>query len=54
MNDVLLNENQRKALREIIDSEPGFKAQGIVGEFIDLWLVSEVLVKKADYVSERR
>ncbi len=46
MNDSLLNENQRKALREIIDSEPGFKAQGVIGEFLDLWLVCEVLVKK--------
>jgi len=46
MNDSLLNENQRRALREIIDSDPGFKAQGVIGEFLDLWLICEVLVKK--------
>lgn len=46
MTEILLTENQKKALREIADSSPGFKSQGVVGEFIDLWLVCEVLVKK--------
>jgi hypothetical protein len=46
MNENQLTEHQCKALREIIGSEPGFKVQGIIGEFMDLWLVCEVLVKK--------
>lgn len=46
MTDSRLTESQRNALREVIASEPGFKAQGAIGEFLDLWLVCEVLVKK--------
>jgi len=41
-----LSDKQLKELKEIEALEPGFKKQGKVGAFIDLWVVCEVLAKK--------
>lgn len=46
MSSKLLTTQQLKALQLVAESDPGFKAQGKLGEFLDSWLVCEVLTKK--------
>lgn len=46
MNSKALTPQQLKALQLVVDSDPGFKAQGKLGEFLDSWLICEVLAKK--------
>jgi hypothetical protein len=46
MNSKVLTTQQFKALQHVAKSDPGFKAQGKLGEFLDSWLVCEVLAKK--------
>jgi len=46
MKKIILSDKQLKELKEIPALEPGFKEQGEVGVFIDLWVVCEVLSKK--------
>lgn len=46
MNSKILTTQQLKVLQHVVDSDPGFKAQGDLGAFLDSWLVCEVLAKK--------
>jgi len=46
MSSKVLTTQQLKALQHVAESDPGFKAQGKLGEFLDSWLVCEVLAKK--------
>ncbi|WP_456412108.1 hypothetical protein [Thiolapillus sp.] len=46
MKNSALSDKQIRELNEIPALEPGFKRQGKVGTFIDLWVVCEVLAKK--------
>ncbi|WP_445397938.1 hypothetical protein [Zobellella sp. An-6] len=46
LKTVSLTKQQLKALADIANCSPGFKAQGVLGDFLDLWLVCEVLAKK--------
>lgn len=46
MRSKTLTPKQLKTLQLVADSDPGFKVQGKLGEFLDSWLVCEVLAKK--------
>jgi hypothetical protein len=49
MIQIELNRQQRNELQRIINNQPNFKLQGILGEFFDLYLVCEATAKKLIY-----